>query len=61
MLENMILTLYSGKSYLVASWGGYVASIIMMSAIKLKHQVSQQFLLRDMTFLSRAGYIVSWL
>ena len=26
MIDNMILTSYSDESYLVASWGGYVAS-----------------------------------
>ena len=66
MIENMILTSHSDTSYLVASRGGYVASIEMMSREKLKHKVSQQFLSggklilsRDMTFLSRGGYIVS--
>ena len=39
MIENMILTSYSDKSYLVARWGGYVASIQMTSLDKLKNQV----------------------
>ena len=47
MIENTILTSYSDKSYFVASRGGYVASIQMMSRDKLKHQVSQQILQRD--------------
>ena len=39
MIENMILTSYSDKSYLVARWGEYVASIQMTSLNKLKNQV----------------------
>ena len=60
MIDNMILTSYSDKSYLVASSGGNVASIQMMLRDQLKHKVSQQFLSRDkfvlscdMTFMSR--------
>ena len=66
MIENMILTSYSEKSYLAASWGGYVASIQIMSRDKLKHSkssifvVRQIYLSRNMTFLSRGGYIVPW-
>ena len=47
MMEYMIMTSYSNTSYFVASWGGYLASIQMMSRDKLKHQVSQQFLSRE--------------
>ena len=43
MIENMVLTSYLDKSYFVASNGGYVASIQMMSRDKLKHQVRGQF------------------
>ena len=39
MIENMVLTSYLDKSYFVASQGGYVASIQMMSCDKFKHQV----------------------
>ena len=55
----MILTSYLDKPYFVASLGGYVASIQMMSRDKLKHQVRGQFmsrdkfiLLHDITFMS---------
>ena len=48
MIENMSLTSYLDKSYLVASRGAYVASIQMMSRDKLKHPLSQQFLSHDM-------------
>ena len=51
-LMNMILMPYSDMSYLVASSDGYDASIQMLSRDKLKHQVSQQFLLRDTFTLS---------
>ena len=43
MIENMILTSCSHKSYLVACLDGYVPSIQMMSRDKLKHQVRQHF------------------
>ena len=52
MIENMVLTSYLDKSYFVASKGGYVASIQMMSRDKLKHQVRGQILSRDITFMS---------
>ena len=52
MIENVILMLYSDKSYFVASQGGYVASIQMMSRDELKHQVRGQLLSRDITFMS---------
>ena len=48
----MILTSYLDKSYFVASYGGYVASIQMMSRDKLKHQVRGQFLSRGKFILS---------
>ena len=57
MIENMILTSYSDKSYFVASIGGYVTSIQMMSRDKLKYQISQQFLSRDIIFIRVRGYI----
>ena len=47
MIGNMILTPYLNKSYFVASRGGYVESIQMMSRDMLKHQVRQQFLSCD--------------
>ena len=47
MIESMILTSYSDESYLVPSGGEYVARIQIMLRNKLKHQVSQQFLLND--------------
>ena len=53
MIENMIVTSYTDKSYLIARWGGYVASIQMMSHDKLKHQVSEQYLSRDKFILSQ--------
>ena len=46
------LTSYLDKSYLVASWGEYVASIQMLSQDKLKHQVRGQFLSRNIPFMS---------
>ena len=52
MIENMILTSYSDKSYFVESWGECVTRIQMMSFDKLKHQVKEEFLLRDVTFMS---------
>ena len=42
MIENNTLTSYLDKSYLVASWGGYVASTQMMSSDKVKYQPNQQ-------------------
>ena len=51
MIGNIILTSYLDKSYLVASWGGYVASIQLMRPDNLKHEVKQQF-------LSRGGFII---
>ena len=52
MIENMILTSDSDKLYLVAS-------VQMMSGNKLKHEVSQQYILScDMTFMSCGGYII---
>ena len=66
MIENMILMSYPRKSYSVASKGGYVASIQMMSRDRLKHQVRGQFLSRDKLkhqvrgqFLSRDKFILS--
>ena len=53
MIENMVLTSYLDKSYFVASWGGYVASIQMMSRDKLKHQIRRQFLSHDKFILYR--------
>ena len=44
MIENMILTSYSDKSYVLRA---YVASIRMMLCDKLKLQVSEQFLSHD--------------
>ena len=61
MIENMILTSYSDKPYLVASWGRHVARTQIMSHGKLKHQISKQFLWRDFyvalegTFPGRGG------
>ena len=52
MIANMILTSYLDKSYFVASKGGYVASIEMMSRDKLKHQVRGKFLWLDKFLLS---------
>ena len=52
MIENMVSTSYLGKSYFVASYGGYVASIQMMSRDKLKQQLRGQFLSSDITFMS---------
>ena len=52
MIENMILTSYLDKSYFVASYGGFVASIQMISCNKFKHQVKGQFLSRDITVMS---------
>ena len=49
MIENMILTSYADKSYILASLGGYVASMQMMSRDKLKHQQLQS---RDKFILS---------
>ena len=40
MIENLILMSYLDKSYLAASWGGYVTSIQMLSRDKLKHKAS---------------------
>ena len=51
MIENMFLTSYLDKSYLVASIGGQVASTQMMSRNKLKYEVNQQFMSREMTFM----------
>ena len=51
--RNMVLTLSLDKSFLVASWGRYVASIQRLQRDKLKYQVSQQVLSHDMTFMSR--------
>ena len=51
VIENMIFTSYSDKSY-------FVASVQMISGGRSEHQVSQQFLSHDMTFLSRGGYII---
>ena len=47
MIESMILTSYSDESYFVPSGEEYVARIQIMLRNKLKHQVSQQFLLHD--------------
>ena len=51
MIENMILTSYSDKSYLVASLNGYVASIQMMSHDTLKHQARRQLLSHNITLM----------
>ena len=57
MIENMILTSYSEKSYLVANSGGYIACIQVMSGNKLKHQVSQQFfVVSQIYFVARHNY-----
>ena len=52
MIENMNLTSYLDWSYLVASWGGYVTSIQIMSRDNLKYQVDQQCLSPDKFMLS---------
>ena len=44
---------YLDKSYFVARWGGYVASVQVMSRDKLKHQVREQLLSRDKFIPSR--------
>ena len=43
---------YSDKFYLIASYDGHVESIETMSCDKLKHQVSRQILLREITCMS---------
>ena len=56
MIENMILTLYLDESYFVATQGGYVAIIQVMSCDKLKHESKRTnscILSRDITFMSR--------
>ena len=45
MIENMVLTSYLDKSYFVANYGEYVASIQVMSRDKLKHQARRQLYL----------------
>ena len=52
VIENMVLTSCLDKPYFVASLGGYVARIQMMSRNKLKQQVRGQFLSRDQFILS---------
>ena len=58
MIENMTLTSYSDVLYLLTSRSGYVATIQIMSCDKLKHQVSQQLLSYDMTFMSHRGVLL---
>ena len=48
----MILTSYMDKLCFLTSRLGHVASIQTMSHDKLKEQVSQQFLSRNITFMS---------
>ena len=60
MIENMILTSYSDKSYHVATSGGSVVGVQKISRDKLKHEVGQHLLWHnkfilsyDMTFMLR--------
>ena len=50
VIKNIILTKYSNKAYLVASRGGHVVGIQMLSCEKLKYKVNQPV----------GGYIISY-
>ena len=54
MIENMILTSYTDKSYFVAREDEHVVNVKIMSHDKLKHQVRQHV-------LSRGGNVIPWL
>ena len=61
MIESMILTSYSDKSYLVASLDRYVVSISITSRDRLKRQMRQKFLLRDKFVLLRnMSFMLRW-
>ena len=53
MIENMILTSYSDKLNVGASWGGYRKHANDGVWQVLKHKISEQFLSCDKTILSR--------
>ena len=60
MIENMILTSYSGNSYFVASLGEYVASIQMISQDKLKFQVRQEILSHRIYLVALHNFMWHW-